>query len=523
MKKTYRIAIALASTALGVVAGCAASSAAETKLKVALTADIRSSNPGVNRDDNTDSVILNVVEGLVGYDEGGSVQPLLAKTVTRSDDGLTYTFKLREGVKFHNGASLTSADVAWNWNRYMDPKTEWRCLAEFDGRNGLQVVATDAPDASTFVMTINKPSALFLDTLARTDCGMTGIVHKDSVKADGSWDKPVGTGPYIFSDWKRSRSVTLNRFSDYKSPEGVAASGYVGKKDPHIDTIELEVIPDPATIKLAVASHSIDVAQIMSSDVAELKMDPNIVTLASPDSSKHAILFRTEDPVLKDVKFRAAVAAALDYKQLVDIASDGLSTPNNAAVFPGSVYYGDAQKKGLETNLEKARQLLSESSYKGEPIKLIANKRSPMPSFQVALVTQAMLQAIGVNVEVEVLEWATQLDRYNSGKYQMMSFSYSARLDPSLSYEQFAGDKTKQPRKVWDNPQALELLEKSKATTDDLERRKQFDALHEMALNDVPLIILYNGLTVWAHGKNIDGFTPWEGKMRLWNVVQSGQ
>jgi peptide/nickel transport system substrate-binding protein len=100
----------------------------------------------VNRDNTTDGVLLNVVEGLVGYREDGSVGPLLAQSVDVSPDGRTYTFKLRKGVKFHNGAPLTSADVAWSWKRYMDPKTDWRCTSEFDGRNGLKVVDS-APDA----------------------------------------------------------------------------------------------------------------------------------------------------------------------------------------------------------------------------------------------------------------------------------------------------------------------------------------------------------------------------------------
>lgn len=142
---------------------------AATRIVVALPADIRSSMPGTNRDDNTDSVMLNVVEGLVGYGEGGDVKPLLAKSVETSADGLTYTFRLRSDVRFHNGDKLNAADVLWSWNRYMDPKTEWRCLAEFDGRNDLKVLKVEAPDASTVVMRINRRSALFLDTLARTD------------------------------------------------------------------------------------------------------------------------------------------------------------------------------------------------------------------------------------------------------------------------------------------------------------------------------------------------------------------
>ncbi|KAG1244720.1 hypothetical protein G6F68_015340 [Rhizopus microsporus] len=108
-------------------------------LTVAQPADIRSTNPGVNRDNTTDGVVLNIVEGLVGYRENGTVGPLLAKSVDLSPDGMTYTFTLRDGVKFHNGATLTSEDVIWNWQRYMDPKTDWRCRSDFDGRNGLKV------------------------------------------------------------------------------------------------------------------------------------------------------------------------------------------------------------------------------------------------------------------------------------------------------------------------------------------------------------------------------------------------
>lgn len=491
---------------------------AATRIVVALPADIRSSSPGVNRDDNTDSVMLNVVEGLVGYGEGGDVKPLLAKSVETSADGLTYTFRLRNDVRFHNGDQLSSADVLWSWNRYMDPRTEWRCLAEFDGRNDLKVLKAEAPDASTFVMRINRRSALFLDTLARTDCGMTGILSKASVKPDGTWDRPIGTGPFEFTDWKRGRALTLTRFAGYKSPEGTKPDGYVGLKTPGVDLVQLQVIPDPATVKLGMASKSLDIAQLLSSDVVEVKNDPALVTRAESDSSKHALLFQTKDPLMADVKFRRAVATALDYKQLVDVASDGLSKPNNSAVFERSVYSDASQRKGFKTDLTQAKALLKESSYRGQTLKLIANKRSPMPSFQVALVTQAMLQAAGIKVEIEVLEWATQLDRYNAGNYQMMSFSYSARLDPALSYEQFTGDKARQPRKVWDNPEAIALIENARTVSDKTERQKIFDRLNDMALADVPLITLYNGLTVWSHSKRVGGFAPWEGKMRLWTA-----
>ena len=101
----------------------------------------------------------------------------------------------------------------------------------------------------------------------------------------------------------------------------------------------------------------------------------------------------------------------------------------------------------------------------------------------------------------------------------MMSFSYSSRLDPALSYDQFVGDKTKQPRKVWDDPAALALIEKAKVVVDPTERQRMFDQLHQMMLSDDPLIILYNGLTGWATRARVHGFKPWEGKPRLWGMT----
>ncbi len=511
------LGLGLCLSGMALAAGVAGPARAQS-VTVALNADIRSTNPGVNRDDNTDGVTLNMVEGLVGYRENGSVGPLLAEKVDLSADGLTYTFHLRKGVKFHNGATLSSADVLWSWQRYMDPKTDWRCLADFDGRNGLKVVSATAPDADTFVMTIDKPSALFLDSMARTDCGMTAILSKDSVNADGTWNKPVGTGPFRFVDWKRGEYVTVTRFDDYVSPPGDKVDGYLGNKKALVKDVKFLVVPDASTAKAGLLSGAVDIAQILDSDAPELQQSGKVQVLTPISAVKHVLLFQTRDPVMQNVKLRQAIAAALDMKQLVAAASSGFGTPQNSPIPAASAYSDAVQKQGYVYDPAKAKQLLAASGYKGEPIKIIANKRLTVPSFPAAVMAQAMLQAVGINVEIEVLEWATQLDRYNKGNYQMMSFSYSSRLDPALSFEQFTGPKDKQPRKVWDNPDAQALLDKAFVVSDPAERQKLFDDLYQRQLADTPLIILYNGVEVTAQGKRVQGQPYWEGKQRLWGV-----
>lgn len=497
-----------------------ASPALAQTLTVAVAADVRSINPGVNRDDNTDDFALQIVEGLVGYDEGGIVQPLLASKVEMSQDGKTYTFTLREGVRFHNGAELTAADVLWSWNRYMDPKTDWRCLSEFDGRGGLKVESVEAPDARTVVMKINQANALFLDSLARTDCAMAGVTHRDSVKADGSWDKPIGTGPFKFGEWKRAEYFTMTAFEGYVSPKNDGKpDGYVGSKRPLLKEVKFLIVKDPATVKAGLTSGAIQLSEVLASDVEEIRKIPSLAVATAPTATRHVLLIQTRDAVTGNLMLRKAIAAALDMEEIVATASNGLGKPNNSPIYTRSAYFGEAQKQGHRYDTAAAKKLLAEAGYKGEKITILANKRPTVPSFPAAVVVQAMLQAAGINAEIEVIDWATQLDRYNKGNYQMQSFSFSARFDPALAFEQFAGPKDKQPRKIWDNPEAQAKIDRLTAIADKAERQKLVDELHKAVIDEVPLIFMYNGVDAIAHSKSLSGFQPWQSKLRMWEVT----
>lgn len=489
-------------------------------LTVAVQADVRSINPGVNRDDGTDDFAMQMVEGLVGYDEGGTPQPLLAERIALSADGRTYSFTLRKGVKFHNGAELTSADVLWSWNRYMDPKTEWRCTSDFDGRSGLKVEAVEAPDAQTVVMRLDKPSALFLDSLARTDCAMTAILHRDSVKPDGTFDRPIGTGPYRFGEWKRGEYFTMTAFEGYASPKTDGkADGYVGSKRPLLKEVRFLVVKDPATVKAGLTSGALDLSEILPSDVAEIRKLPNLAVVTAPTAVRHVLLIQTRDAVTGNQKLRQAIAAALDMDEVVAAASDGLGRPNTSPIYSGSSYFGAVEQQGHRYDPARAKKLLAEAGYKGETITILANKRPRVPSFPAAVVVQAMLQAAGIKAEIEVLDWATQLDRYNKGNYQLQSFSFSARFDPALAFEQFAGPKDKQPRKVWDNPQAQAKIDRLTVGADRAERQKLVDELHRAVIEEVPLIFMFNGVDAIAHSKRLSGFRPWQSKLRMWEVT----
>ena len=156
----------------------AVGSASGRDLNVALNADIRSIDPGVNRDSNTDGFISHIVEGLVGLSKNGEVKPLLAKSIEISPDGLTYTFPLRDNVKFHNGKPLTATDVVWAFERYLNPATKWTCLADFDGSKSVKIESVKALDPMTVTITLNKPSGIFLANVVRPECGYAGIYSR---------------------------------------------------------------------------------------------------------------------------------------------------------------------------------------------------------------------------------------------------------------------------------------------------------------------------------------------------------
>ncbi len=512
-----------ATLAAGLMLGVTITASAQaSSLRVQLPFDIRSINPGVNRDHNTDGVVLHMVEGLVAYGEDALPKPLLAEKVEISGDGKTYSFTLRQGVKFHNGASLSSEDVLWSWNRYMDPKTDWRCLSEFDGRGTVKVESVTAPDARTVVFTLDRPSALFLTSLARTDCAMAGILHKDSVKADGSFDKPIGTGPFKLGEWKRGEYIKLERFADYVSLPG-KIDGLTGAKRPLVDELRFVIIPDSATAKAALTRGDVDVVpDVANADVAELKKSDKVSLSVVSSMGLVGLIIQTRDPVMGNVKLRRAIAAAIDTDELVGAVTDGIGKPNPSIVPALSAYHGPVEKQGVKYDPAAAKKLLVEAGYKGEKIVMLANKRYTN-SFDAAVIAQQMLKSAGINVEIEVLEWATQLDRYNKGNYQIQAFPYSGRLDPSLSFESMTGLKAKQPRKLWDDPEVQALLDKSMVVSGKEERQALFDELHKRFIADVPMVMLYNGIVSGAFSKRVKGYTSSLTSLpRLWEVSVDG-
>ncbi len=492
------------------------SSLAAQTLNVQLSADIRSSQPAVNRDALSDMVAMSVAEGLVAFGEGGSIKPMLAEEWEVSDDRRTYTFTLRDGITFHNGEPLTAEIVKSSWETLM-AAPDFNCSSYFDGTNGGAVESIEVKAPDTVAITLSEPDEMFLTYAAQSQCGGMAILHPESWSEDGSWDHPIGTGPFVFDNWVRGERLHLTKFEDYQSV-GTEIDGYAGLKDVLVDDVNLIVTPDNATAVAALRSGDLDILPYLPpGEAAELSNDPDFKVVAGPHGGMITLLMQTNDPVLDSPEMRRAVALALDIPAIVDSATYGLGIPNASLVATGSVYHTDVHEERLPYAPEEVPGLLEKAGYNDEELVIQTNRRNTI-NYDVAVITQAMLQAAGINARIEVLEWATQLDRFRSGNFQLSAFNYSNRPDPALAYSAVTASKEERGSAIWDDPQAIEMLDTLLQTSDQAERQEIFDDLHELFLEDVPFLMLANGLDVGVSAAKVTDYHTWNGFARLWGV-----
>jgi len=344
------------------------------------------------------------------------------------------------------------------------------------------------------------------------------VLHPDSVDAKGAWRSLIGTGPYAFTDWRRGQYIVLRKFDAYQ-PRKEPRDGLAGGKVAHASALRWIIIPDRAAAKAALYAGQIDLLYSLDpAEESEFQRSGRVQLHESGSLGLNVLLMQSTDPLLRDVRVRRAIAHAINLQQLASAVSLGAVHPNPSVIPLISPYYSAAQRKGHDFDLQRSQQLLQEAGYKGSVIKLQANKRFE-EMYDHAVVTQSMLRKAGLNVELEVLEWTTQLSNYLEGKFQMMSMGFSGRTDPVLSYEVILGSKKTDPAMQWENTEALQLMQRAGASADIKARQAIFDQMHALMLRDVPALCLSNGAILDATTRRLQGYQAWPaGKPRLWGV-----
>ena len=501
-------------------------------LEVATLTPVKSTEYATKHDDTTAIVLHHIVEGLVAYDSKLDVQPLLAKSVSVSDDGRVYTFELRDDVTFHNGERMTAAEVVWNWRRFADPKRDWgsHCREWYDGsaegyHRPVRIVSIEAPNDATVVITLQSKNALFLDLVASNHC-ISGIVHPDSVDEDGAWIKPIGTGPYMLESADLKGPVRLTRFAAY-APRSEPRDGFAGDRTALADTLTFTHFENFDAAKAAFedgAIHAIVNAPFAAS--RGLRDRDGVTVHWEQTPAWHQLILQTRtDPMLADVRLRHAIDLAIDERAITKAVFGEDAVANPSAVYFASPFHTENHGKGLGYDTKRAKALLKEVGYAGEPIEIQASS-DPYPTFHaIAEEAAKMMRKVGLNAHVREMSWPDHDEHYGSNKYQMTSITFSLRTDPSLMYSTLAGQKADHSWYLWEDNEAAALTAYSTVVDAPEDRQALFDDLHEKMIAWTPTIGICNTPRFHIVSDQVDGFEAWAlGIPRFWGVsVTAGE
>jgi peptide/nickel transport system substrate-binding protein len=377
---------------------------AETVLRIRPYGDLQGLDPVVNTDNTIRNHGYMVYDTLFALDAGFMPRPQMVESWTTSPDDLTWTFRLRPGLRFHDGAPVTSADAVASLRRW----------AKRDGLGQLllaRMAELETVDADSFRLTLTRPWSLVLEALA-TPSSKTLFVMPARVAeapADRAITDPTGSGPYVFRRdlWVAGARVVYDRNPAYV-PRSEPADGLAGGKRAGFDRIEWHIIPDTQTAANALRTGEIDVFEEVPPDLLPLLRADKALRIAAQDTVGQQMLFRmnTLQKPFSNPKLRRAVGFAIDQATFIAAYTDDPALGHVCrSFFPcGSPY---ATEKGWPaTDLARARALVAESGYDGTPVVLL-DPPDKANTHAFTLVAAEMLRRIGLKTDVQVVDWAS--------------------------------------------------------------------------------------------------------------------
>jgi len=345
----------------------------------------------------------HIYEGLMALTEDYESVPMLAESVDESDDGLTYTFHLREGVMFHNGKEMTSEDVIASMERWREINSSSDLV--FGGSTW------EADGDYTVVLTLEKPATGVLESLAAV-LQAPVIMPKEVIdEADVTGvQEYIGTGPFKFVEWEQDMHIHLEKFDDY-SPVDADPNGFAGKKEALVDNIYFKLVLDASTRLAGITTGEYDVAYALSNDdYDQMASDDHINTYEAASGNAYLIFNKHEPSKFTEPIMRQAVNAALN---IDEIMLGGFKNENLFDVDHGfmskyakSWYSESGMEHFNQQDLDKAKELLEEAGYDGEEVVLLTDRSHPT-IYGMAVVIQEQLAQIGMNVHLESYDWAT--------------------------------------------------------------------------------------------------------------------
>lgn len=475
------------------------------KLTVATQADIGKLDPHLSQAAASLNVLNNVYQKPVRIDADLKPAKQLAKSWSVSDDGLTWTVELQQGVQFHAPVSreMTAADVAYSIQRIKAEETASPWASNFT-----PVKSVSADGDYTVVFEFDKPYAPFLVKLTK------GFVMPEGAGEASEYDiseQPVGTGPFTFEETVAQTRTTLKKFGDYWETDDE------GNALPYLDTLEFKPMPEGNSRVTAVQTGEVDlVTSVPRSQANSLKGASGVTFSAKPGTFYDYVGQNTNAAPLDDVKLRQAISWCVDRQAVAQGARFGYATPTQTPVPPESVWKDlITVDEPYSQNIEKAKQLVEESKYDGETLEIQVGQEYGGQVDEAQIVAAQMKEA-GINVEVKPLEFGTMISNLNSGNFQLTVLGWVGFVDPDdMFYVEFhTGENFNQTN--YSNEQVDTLLEQGRHATGSREERAQYyDKAMDIIANESPYTFLVFNQEVAAWQKTVNGFvhnptgTPW--------------
>jgi len=463
----------------------------------------------------TQQITWHVYETLYTYDHAYNAVPLLAEGHTVGDRGRTYTFRLRRGVKFHNGKELTSADVVASLQRWGKMATPGKALF----RN---VEGVEAKDPYTVAMYLKEPSGALLMALARPNNG-AAIYPRDVIAAagEGQVKEYIGTGPYRFVEHKPDRHIKLARFKDYAA-RSEPPDGPGGKRTAYLDEILFIPVPDVAVRLAGVETGEYHYAlQIKQDQYDRVRTMPGVVAHVIKPAGWSTAVLNHKQGLMTDRRIRQAFQAALDMEPIM---AAGFGNKAFYRLDPGLLHVEQAQWHSTvggelynQKNPDKARKLLKAAGYAGQPVRWITTREYEW-MYKNALVARQQLEAVGFKVDLQVVDWATLVQRRNKPElFDVFSTGITFNPEPAFN----TGVQCNWPG-WWCHDDKEKWLDAVARESDPRKRKAFWEKVQALFYEDVGRVKFGDYFSLEVSRKEVRGFraTP---ELALWNVWLPGR
>lgn len=364
-----------------------------SQITIGIPQDLDSLDPHKAVAAGTTEVLFNVFEGLLKPDSDGNLNPAVASDYTVSEDGMVYTFTLREGIKFHDGSLVTVEDVEYSIERCADTGNGEPLVAAFSN-----IESVNALDDKTIEIKLIQPDAEFLASMT------TEILPKSNAEPERM---AIGTGPYKMVSYTPQENFIVEKFPEYWGEQA------------HIEQAVFKVCSNADSIVMDLKGGSIDMfARVTSAQAAELTEDFRI--LEGNMNLVQALYLNNSAAPFDDVRVRQALCYAADPQEIMLLTSDGKGTEIGSSMFPAfGKYYMEELKDVYEPDLEKAKALLAEAGYSDGLSFTMTVPSNYQQHIDTAQVLAEQFKKIGVDAKIELIEWSSWLsDVYAGRQYQ---------------------------------------------------------------------------------------------------------